>query len=386
MAIKLSSIESGKPVSKHGVRQAKRQKGADISLLKQYFTTKGRLLKDRKKEEFYAEIFLLLQAGLDLKSAIELFSSQESNVKLKAIFTDIENKLIKGSSFSEALEQTGQFSLYEYYSVKIGEESGKLPEVVKELSHYYERKIKLQKQVFGALSYPFIILLTAVVVVIFMMNFIVPLFADAFKRFNSDLPAFTQSVIDISNGLRTYWWLILLVFISIGVTVFFVRQNKKVLRTISFLVIHVPVIGPLLLKIYLARFCQFMSLMTSAKTPLITALDMVGKMVGFLPLEEILVSVRSQIYKGMLLNEALASYSLFDERMVALLKVGEETNNLDVIFRKLHSQYSEDIDHYTQLMSSLLEPLMIVFVGGLVALILVAMYLPMFKIGNTMIG
>lgn len=381
MGIDLSRIEKVKRPAKVHVDVAMQKSGVAFDFGKSFGAKK---LKDAKKEEFYSEVFLLLQSGLDLKGSIEIFTNQQTTENVRNLFSGIEEKLIKGDSFSDALRQYPDFSPYEYYSIKIGEESGQLLEVLSELGDFYQRKMKQQKQLVSAFSYPAVILLTAIVAVGFMMNFIVPMFADAFKRFNTDLPGLTLFIVKLSSGFRHYWWLILMVLAGAGFASYSLQKIAEVRIWVSERIIHVPLFGVLLQKIYLARFCQSMALMVTARTPLIVSLDLVGKMVGYLPLERALKEVSREIYKGKMLNEAMASRPLFDQRMVSLIKVGEETNKLDVIFKKLYEQYSGEADHRTTLMNSMLEPILIVVVGALVAVILIAMYLPMFKIGNAM--
>lgn len=380
MGIEMSRIEKVKRPAKSVDAASKSTNTFDINLS---FGT--RLLKDTKKEEFYSEVFLLLQSGLDLKRSIEIFTNQQTVANVKNIFSGIEEKLVKGSSFSEALQQYLDFSAYEYYSIKIGEESGQLLEILSELGNFYQRKMKQQKQLVSAFTYPTVILMTAIIAVGFMMNFIVPMFADAFKRFNSDLPGLTQFIVNLSAGFIQYWWLMLIILAGTGLAIYSLQKIREVRVWISERIIHIPLFGILLQKIYLARFCQSMALMVTARTPLIVSLDLVGKMVGYLPLERALKEVSREIYKGKMLNEAMDSKPLFDQRMVSLIKVGEETNKLDIIFKKLYEQYSGEADHRTTMMNALLEPILIVVVGVLVAVILIAMYLPMFKIGNSMI-
>lgn len=380
MGIEMSKIVQVKQPLKKVDASAKSNITFDFSLL-----VRSKKLKDAKKEEFYSEVFLLLQSGLDLKQSIEIFTHQQTVDYVRNIFREIEEKLIKGSSFSEALHHFPDFSAYEYYSIKIGEESGQLLEVLFELGNFYQRKMKQQKQLVSAFTYPSVILVTAVVAVGFMMNFIVPMFADAFKRFNSDLPGLTQFIVSLSEGFRHYWWLLLMVLAGVAFAVYSLQKIREVRSWFSENIIHFPLIGILLQKIYLARFCQSMALMVAARTPLIVSLDLVGKMVGFIPLEKALKEVCQDIYKGKMLNEAMEPIALFDQRMVSLIRVGEETNRLDVIFKKLYDQYSTEADHRTTMMNAMLEPILIVIVGVLVAVILIAMYLPMFKIGNSMI-
>jgi type IV pilus assembly protein PilC len=359
--------------------------GIGLDIVSNFKSFRTNKLNDSKKEEFYSEITLLLQSGLDLKRSLEIFTNQQSRENMKELFFKIEEKLVKGSSFSDALKQLPEFSAYEYYSIKIGEESGQLADVLSELGSYFQRKLKQQKQLISAFSYPAVIMLTAIMAVMFMMNFIVPLFADAFKRFNSDLPALTRIVVNLSRGMRTYWWLIIIIVSAIGCILYFLRKNEKIRIWIEGNITKLPLIGSILERIYLARFCQSMALMISSKTPLITALELVGEMVGYLPLEQALKDVRQKIYSGKSLNEAMASIPIFDHKVVSLVQLGEETNRLGDIFKKLYEQFLSEADHRTSVMNSLLEPVLLIMVGGLVALILIAMYLPMFKIGNSMI-
>jgi type IV pilus assembly protein PilC len=353
--------------------------------LKFYKSFISKKLNDGKKEEFYSELFLLLQSGLDLKRSLEIFSDQQSDKYVKSLFKQVEKNLVLGDSFSGALQKFSEFSPYEFYSIKIGEESGQLLNVLSELGSYYQRKLKQHKQLVSALMYPTVILLTAIIAVGFMMNFIVPLFADAFKRFNSELPSLTILIVKLSMGFRSYWWISFVILGTLGVAIYFLRKNEAVRMWFSEKIIAIPLIGTLLKKIYLARFCQSMALMVSAHTPMISSLDLVGKMVSYLPLEKALEGISQEIYNGKMLNESMASISFFEQRMISLIKVGEETNKLDVIFKKLYDQYIAEADHSTRIMNSLAEPILIVLVGSLVAIILIAMYLPMFKIGNSMI-
>jgi type IV pilus assembly protein PilC len=367
-------------ISKH---QA--QKTNIESLWKKDFSF-GKLFNDKRKEEFYAELVILITSGLDFKASLDIIIKEQSNLKLKELLKDIAEKILHGSSFSEAIENDKNFTVYEFFSLKIGEESGRLMEVMQELSLYYRKRLKQRKQMTSAFSYPLLIFITAFGAVFFMMNFIVPLFADAFMRFNSELPALTQSVINASKLFRDYWLILPISIGSIIITYRSFKDKEWFRKNTSRLMLKTPVFGPLLRKIYLARFCQSMALMTGAKTPLVQALNLVSKMMGLYPFEVALKEIQKDLFHGKLLYEAMLRFPIFESRMVSLIKVGEETNRLDGIFKRLYEQYSEDADHQTALMSSMLEPLLIVLIGGLVGVILVAMYLPMFKLGNSLMG
>lgn len=346
----------------------------------------GSPFNDRRKESFYSELVILLSSGLDLKGALDIIIEEQRNPRVAKILQDIMKQIIHGASFSGAIQGKSDFGAYEYYSIRIGEESGRLMEVLQELANFFRKRIKQRKQLVSAFSYPAVIFLTAFGAVFFMMNFIVPLFADAFKRFNSELPALTLAVIRFSGFFRHWWWLLLLVMGSLVVFIGMFHKRPWYRQFMSGLLLKMPLLGSLIQKIYLARFCQSMALMAGAKTPLIQSLDLVGKMMGLYAFEQALKQIQNDIFHGKLLHQAMQKHKIFDPKMVSLIKVGEETNRLDTIFKRLHEQYSEETDHQTALLSTLLEPLLIILVGGMVALILIAMYLPMFRLGSSLMG
>ncbi|GAO31957.1 type II secretion system F family protein [Geofilum rubicundum] len=382
MAIDLSKIQSKS--NGENVRRTV-TKTDEQPFWKRDFTF-GNIMTSSVKEAFYSELVILITAGLDLKASLDIIVREQKSLKIKKIISGVSEALVRGATFSEALKINSEFTVYEYFSIKIGEESGRLPEVLEELSRYYQKKMKQRKQMVNAFSYPLVILATALAAVFFMMNFIVPLFADAFLRFDSELPQLTLMVIALSESLQKYWFL-LPFFIIVLYTVYVMVHTKTWYRKgMSGLMFKIPLVGPLLLKIYLARFCQAMALMTGARTPLVQALELVSQMMGLYSFETALTKIQEDIHRGKTLNEAMTKFAIFEPRLVALVKVGEDTNNLDTVFKRLYDQYNEESDHRTAMLSSMLEPLMIVLIGGLVAVILIAMYLPMFRLSNTLMG
>ncbi|MBR8534934.1 type II secretion system F family protein [Carboxylicivirga sediminis] len=366
-------------------QQANKQTSDHVSFWKKDITL-GKVFNDKRKEEFYSELVILITSGLDFKASLDIIIKEQTNKQLKDLFQSIADKILHGASFSGAIESNKHFSVYEFFSLRIGEESGRLIEVMKELTQYYRKRLKQRKQMTSAFSYPILIFFTAFGAVFFMMNFIVPLFADAFMRFDSELPALTQGVISVSKAFRDYWLLIPLTITGITFAYKTFKNQEWFRKGSSSLLLNIPLFGPLVRKIYMARFCQSMALMTGAKTPLVQALDLVSKMMGLYPFEVALKQIQMDLFHGKLLHASMARFSIFESRMVSLIKVGEETNRLDGIFKRLYEQYSEDTDHQTALMSSMLEPLLIILIGGMVAVILIAMYLPMFKLGNSLMG
>lgn len=340
-----------------------------------------------QKEAFYSELGLLLSSGIDIKTALEIIEDQLKVKKHKAILSQIKDDIISGKSVWEAIHKHPKtFSIYEYQSIKIGEESGKLPEVLIELGKFYTSAIKLKRQVISTLTYPVVVLTMSVLIVQFMLSFVVPMFSDIFKHTGTELPVTTQLLIKISakSGLIFYS---LVTMIVLGM-IFHKTQQQKIWfrKYTSWFFLRVPIINELIKKIYLARFCQSMKLLLGSKVLLIDALDLVKNMIGYYPIEFALDTVIKDVYAGKQLHESLAEHTIFPKKLVSLIKVSEEVNAPELIFEKLNQQYAEEIEHQQAIIGKVIEPLFLVILGGLVGFILVAMYTPLFKMSSGLEG
>jgi type IV pilus assembly protein PilC len=345
----------------------------DIKLFKRGFS-------DKKKERFYSELNILFEAKVDIKTALELIVGQQKKEEDRVLFESIKDAVVGGKDLSEVLQFTKQFSAYEYQSIRIGEETGKQSLVLAELADYFNRKIAQKRQMISALSYPAIVLVVALGVVGLMLSIVVPVFADMYKNLKSELPLLTRYVMKASKLISKYSPLILLAIIG-TIVVFFKISHKTVFRKYSStFLLKVPTLGSLIQKIYLARFCKSMNLLLSAKTPLVTALDMVKNMVGFYPIEHSLDTIIKKFTKGDSLYKILSEFPIYERRMLSLIKIGEEVNQLDVIFGKLSKQFMDDVDYQSGLLKTAIEPLLMVFIGLFVGIIVVALYLPMFNL------
>lgn len=341
-------------------------------------------LSDTMKLHLYHELSILLSAGLDLKKSLETIVEEQKKEKIRLVFQTITTQVIHGKPLSEAMKDQGLFSMHEYYTVQIGEETGQLSHVLHQLYVYYDKKIKQKRQVIGALSYPLIVLGVAILAVLFFMNYLIPMFIDIFSRFDAELPKLTQYIIQVSRFFRAHTLTIFVSIIGVCITAMIYRNNTHYKRFIAKLVLHIPYVNTLVKTVHISRFCQTMSLLLSSHIPLSRALDMSKHMTGFIVFQDILRHVEDDVLHGSSLFSAIQKHSFFPTRMVYILKTGEEINKLDIIFEQLHTQYTDELEHKTALMNTVLEPLLIVTVGVLVAIILIAMYLPMFTLGTSM--
>jgi type IV pilus assembly protein PilC len=338
---------------------------------------------NKNKKIFFDDLSVLLSSGINLVNALDLVSDSFKREKDKALIKYFIKELTNGVSFYEVLKNTNKFSPYEYYSIKIGEETGKLSKILIELSKYVSERIEQKRKVMSAFSYPVVILLTAIIAVAFMLNFIVPMFEEIFKRFDKELPYLTKLVIQISENISFYSLVIVLVVILLMTVNFALKNNTKYLLYTSSMLLKIPIFGILIKKVMLARFCLTMELLLSAKTPLVESISLSRNMVGIYVFRAALLKIEMDIMEGVSLHNSMRQFRIFDVRMIALIKVAEEVNKLEEIFKQLKLQLNNDIEYQTSIISSIMEPMLIVFIGLFVGMILVSMYLPIFQISTS---
>jgi len=380
----MPSIDLSRYQAKKTVKPSKQKdEGGLMALLNRDISFGSKELNDKKKEYLYLELGSLLQAGINLKSSFELITADQQKEKDKELYKKIQEAVLGGTTFSQALQQTGKFSLYEVYSLQIGEETGKLIEVLADLAKFYQNKIKQRRKIVSALTYPCVVLTTSLGAVFFMLKFVVPMFGDVFKRFGGQLPWITEKIISVSNAMENnFWRFIILVALIVGF-ILFTRKTQKFKQIFSQTLLRTPLIGNLVQKIYLARFCNSMRLLINAKLPLLRAIALIRQMINYYPIESSLQKVEDDIMKGKSLHESLQQFKVYPSKMIQLIKVGEETNQLDLFFGKISEQYIDEVEYKTSTLSSMMEPLIIIFLGLIVGVILIAMYLPLFQMSNS---
>lgn len=337
---------------------------------------------DKQKELFYREIHALLTSGVDVKVCLDILSEEYPKKNVKKLIEDLRDALIKGDSLSKAMQEKGDFSPYEYFNIKIGEESGTLPLVLNELAFYYKRKTAIQRQFIGAITYPMFILSVTLGVLYFMLNFVVPMFADVFKRFGGELPGITKKVIAMSNFFQDYSGYMILGVITLIGGLYSQREKLWFRKLTSRIILRIPVFGKVIRQVYLNRFCLSMKILIAARTPLMDALSMTREMITFYPLEVALEGAKNKVYKGETLFKSMSEYKIFPRRMVSMIRVAEEINQLDTMFARLSDQFDEEIEHQSGLLGKVIEPIMILVIAILVGGILIAMYLPLFELST----
>lgn len=340
----------------------------------------------KQKEVLYKDLSTLINAGVDFKTSLDILANQQKKEHLKQLILTIKSKVVKGKSFYEALEDTGKFSAYEYFSIKIGEETKKLDTVLLELHKYFKRQIKLRKQIISVITYPSFVLVLTVGVLYFMLTYVVPMFKSVFNQFDGDLPPLTKKVIILSEKFPLIFLVVVVGIISISLLVKLYGQNETFRNYRSKFILRIPFFGRLVKMVYLARYCQFLDLLLTSKTSLTESLDMVKKMIGFYPIESSIDPIRNDIIKGVPFAAAMKKHKIYEYKLISMVEVAEEINELDSMFSRLADEYDEEVEHKTKMIGVVLEPMIIIIIGLIVGLIMVAMYAPMFDLSKIING
>jgi type IV pilus assembly protein PilC len=370
MAFQLKNIQKNK----------KKDSSLDIDSILKKEISFGKKFSNKQKEAIYTELYVLLNAGLTLKDALTLIAEEQK--KGKELTESVINELVLGKNLSEAIKEKKEFSAYEYHSLKIGEQTGTIQTVAKELGAFYKRRNEQRRIVISALSYPIVVLCTAFLAILFMLQFVVPMFADIFKQNKVELPWITKKIMALSNAFQEYWGIFFLIIIVIIIIRQFIKKKYWYQKYTSKTLIRLPLIGEFIRKVKIAQFTQAITLLTGAKVPLLNGIQLTIKMIGFYPLEVALQKVEYDILQGKSLHQSMNSSKIFDKKMVSLIKVAGEINQNETIFKRLTDQYNEEIEYKSKMISTIIEPFIILILGAIVAIILIAMYLPMFKLST----
>jgi type IV pilus assembly protein PilC len=349
---------------------------ANIALLQPKVTTKDLVL-------FTRQLSTMIDAGLPLIQGIEILANQEPNKTFQKILLQIKTDVEAGATFADALKKHPKVFDNLYTSlVAAGELGGVLDTILQRLATYIEKNEKLKAKVKSALVYPVTILIIAAVVVIVMLVFVIPVFQEMFSSLGGQLPALTQGVVDLSAFLRrNFLYLIALV---VGIVVVFnrIRATDKGEYFFDRLALKLPIFGLLLRKVAVAKITRTLGTMITSGVPILDGLDIVAKTAGNRIVEEAIMATKASISEGKTIAEPLSKSGVFPSMVCQMVSVGESTGALDVMLIKIADFYDDEVDAAVEALTSLIEPFMMVFLGGTVGTMLAAMYLPIFKMAG----
>jgi type IV pilus assembly protein PilC len=326
----------------------------------------------------------MLAAGIPLVQAFEIVGHGHENPAMQKLILAIKGDVEGGSALAEALAKHPLYFDDLFVNlVAAGEQAGALETLLDKIATYKEKTEAIKKKIRKALTYPAAVLVVAFVVTVILLIFVIPAFEDLFKGFGADLPAFTRMVIDLSVFVRTQGWI--LAFLGgAGIFVFFYfkKRSRQLRHFLDRMSLKLPIVGGILQKAAIARYARTLSTMFSAGVPLVEALESVAGATGNIVYELGVLQMKDEVATGQRLQQAMENTNLFPNMVIQMIAVGEESGSLDDMSAKVADFYEEDVDNAVDNLSSLLEPMIMAILGILVGGLVVAMYLPIFKMGS----
>ncbi|RLV58626.1 type II secretion system F family protein [Parashewanella curva] len=330
------------------------------------------------------QIATMLSAGVPLVTTIEMLAKGHEKPKMRTLLGTILNELQSGVPLSDALRPHSRYFDDLYVDlVAAGEHSGALDTVFDRIATYREKSEALKSKIKKAMFYPIAVIIVAIAVTIGLLLFVVPQFEEIFRGFGAELPAFTQMVLGISRWLQEWWWVFAIGIIA-GIIAFVNahRKSQKFRDQIDAYLLKIPLIGEILHKGAMARFARTLATTFAAGVPLIEGLESAAGASGNAVYRKALLKVRQEVMTGMQMNMALRTTKLFPDMLVQMVMIGEESGALDDMLNKLANIYEMQVDDAVDGLSSLIEPILMVVIGGIVGALIVAMYLPIFQMGQ----
>ncbi len=339
------------------------------------------------KTTFFSQLSMLLKAHVPIVKALELLSVQTRSARMKSVIRDLLTSVKKGNSFSASLSKHSEiFDQVTIVTAEVGQESGRLPEVLSALAGHMERMNLLRRKVTQALAYPLLVLGVAVVVVTFMLLYIVPTFASMFIRSHVELPYATRVVISVSHFLAANWiYLLLALLTSVIISRWLFGSDLKQAVADRY-GLKVPWLGSVMARNYTARFCRTLGTLLQSQVPLVDALVVTKRIFRNKSLRSEIERLIKFVKQGRSVAEPLSTSAIFSPVVAQMIAVGEETSELETMLIRVAEFYEAEISDMMETLTTVIEPLFIVFLGAIIGTILISMYLPMFDMANAVGG
>ncbi|ANU25646.1 type II secretion system F family protein [Planococcus versutus] len=345
--------------------------------------TIGNPVKQDQFIMFLRQFSTLMRAGVTIVDTIRILSQQVDSKALAKTLAAIEDELRKGNTLSDSLAKHPKiFEPLTINLIKAGEMSGNIDESLERLADHYEKAYQTRQKVISAMSYPAIVGVLAIGVVIFLLATIVPMFVGMFEGFGGELPLLTKVVMMLSDWTLAYWYLIVLAILVVLGTLWLMKRNLQGRVILDTLLLRMPVFGNIFKKSALARLTRTLSSLFSSSVPILQALTMVEKVVGNEVMSKVILSSRDSLERGGSLTDPMRNHWAFPPLIPHMISIGEQTGSLDHMLLKVAEFYEKEVDAETDRLKALIEPLMIVLLAGLVGTIVLSIMLPMFEMFN----
>ncbi|MCA3148247.1 MAG: type II secretion system F family protein [Burkholderiales bacterium] len=369
---------------KASVNATLRRQGITVVNVKEQKFSSGKKIKEKDIAIFTRQLATMMKAGVPLLQAFDISAKGNANPTMSKLLQDIRADVETGSSLSTAFRKHPlHFDALFCNLIAAGEQAGILEDLLDRLAIYKEKTLALKSKIKSAMFYPVAVIIVAVVIVSVIMVFVIPAFKDVFTSFGADLPAPTLMVMAISDFMRSYWYIL---FGAIGGGIYFLlqawRRSPEMQKSIDRSLLKVPVFGEIIRKATIARWTRTLGTMFAAGVPLVEALDSVGGASGNAVYTEATKRIQSQVSTGTSLTVAMQEAGVFPPLVTQLVSIGEESGSLEKMLSKVADFFEAEVDDAVAAMSSLIEPILIVFLGVIIGGIVIAMYLPIFKMGQ----
>jgi type IV pilus assembly protein PilC len=347
----------------------------------------GRGISTKELVIFTRQFSVMIDAGLPLVQCLDILATQHENPIFQKVLFDIKSSVEGGSTFADALQKHPKvFDSLFVNLVAAGEVGGILDTILNRLSAFMEKNEKIKGKVKGAMSYPVAVIGIALVIVTGLLIFIVPVFEEMFKDFGQSLPAPTQFIVTLSNIIKYSWYYVIIFAIAFVVFIKQVRKRPRGKFFIDKLLLKVPAFGDLLKKTAVARFSRTLGTMMSSGVPILESLELVAKTAGNAVIEDAIMRARTSLSEGKTLAEPLEETGVFPGMVTQMIAVGEQTGAMDTMLSKIADFYEDEVDVAVDTMTSLIEPMLMVFLGVVVGGLVISLYLPIFSIAGAASG
>ncbi len=349
---------------------------------KALFGGAGKRVKPREIAIFSRQLATMMKSGVPIVTSLEIIAGGQKNPKAKELYNSLRTDIEGGSSVYEALgKHPVQFDELYRNLVKAGESAGVLETVLDTIASYKENIESLKGKIKKALFYPATVIAVAILVSAILLVFVVPQFQQVFASFGADLPAFTKMIVAASNFMIAYWWLVLGVVVgTIAIFIYFKKRSLAFAHFLDRMMLKLPVIGQILHNASIARFARTLAVTFKAGVPLVEALDIVSGATGNTVYEKAVKRIRDDVSVGYQMNMAMKQVNLFPHMVIQMTAIGEEAGALDAMLFKVAEFYEQEVNNSVDALSSLLEPMIMIFIGVIVGAMVVGMYLPIFKL------
>ncbi|AZN37005.1 type II secretion system F family protein [Iodobacter ciconiae] len=368
----------------HVVKNALRRQGINVLKIKKQRTGTGKKITEEDITMFTRQLATMLKSGVPLLTAFDIVAKGHNNPSVTKLLMDIKNDIETGLSLTQAFRKhPNEFDTLYCNLIQAGEQAGILDALLARLATYKEKTLGVKKKIKSALFYPTAIIVAAFVITAVIMIFVIPAFKELFSSFGANLPTPTLVVMAISDVFVTYWWLIFGgIFGGIWSFLKAWKKSEAIQIVMDRLLLKIPVIGKIMLDATIARWCRTLSTMFAAGVPLVDSLDSVGGAAGNYLYKLATKKIQTEVSTGTSLTLSMQSTNMFPNMVMQMVAIGEESGALDSMLSKVADYYEEEVDNAVEALSSLMEPVIMVVLGTLIGGLVVAMYLPIFKMGE----